>query len=151
MPFIDAGDDWKDTKEQILAQAGPYDLDIADADLYQSEKSGNKSIRVRINFTGKPDLAPIMHYLPLVNKAKDLENDKEKGNEPGTTSTTKMRMTKRFLYAFKIKWNDKGFDTNTFKGKRARLEVGIQTQELDGGEVRRSNVLKLPQLPEGMS
>ncbi len=149
MVFISTDASFATAKEPVIAPEGTYDLEIIEADEYLSLNSGGRSIRVRIRFTGKSEYANLTHYLGLANKEKDAARDAARGVAAGSTAEAKALMTKRFLHAFGIKWDAKGYDTNAFATRKARLDVTIDTQEMENGTVRKSNSIRLPALPEG--
>ncbi len=144
MSFINLGDDFANVQEAVLAPEGQYDLLCRDAK-HDEEKH---QIAVFIDFDGEPDFQNIFHNLFLPNPDKDLERDKEKGKEAGSTGKFKMLMIKRFCHTFNIPLTDSGFDVNDIVGARARLGVVQDTYERDDGSTVRSNKIKIPNLPE---
>lgn len=147
MSFIDLGQEFGDTKEPELAPEGKsYDLFCKDIE--ERKGDGKNDIRVMI-LVEDPDheFSPIFHYLALPQPEKDQRNDEEKGHKPGTTTRTKLLMTKRFLHAFGITFTSTGFSPQDIPGARARLPVTQGTFTRKDGSTGRNNSISLPMLP----
>lgn len=149
--FVSMGDEWGSTKEASAAPEGKYDLRVVDVVEYLSQ-AGSKSNRAKIEFVGKPEFAKFDHYLPMIDREKDLKKDEERGNEPGTTAKNKILMVKRMLHAFGVKWDKNGYDPNRLVGKTARLEVQLEIpDDSSPANARPRNSLRLPYLPDNVA
>lgn len=148
MPFIDMGDQFGDTKEAELAPEGK-EYDLLCKEIEELEKDGKKTIRVMILVEDpEEDYAPFSHFLSLPNPEKDQQNDEAKGHSPGTTGRTKMLMIKRFLHAFRVPFDSRGFDPQDIIGARARLPLTQEVNQQEGPyKGRRNQRLVLPSLP----
>lgn len=142
MGFIELGEEFGETKEIPLAPEGQYDLICGEPE--HNTDMGKNTIMVPIRFEDE-DYANFRHYLALPQAERDKKNDEAKGHKPGTTSKTKLLMTKRFCQAFNIPMTDSGFDTNDISGASARLGVS-QSPADDQGRIFQN--LQLPRLED---
>lgn len=139
MPFIELGKDFKDVKETPLAPEAEYDLKCLEVE----EPAGKDYIQVTISFENA-DYRNFNHFLNLPNKEKDAKTDEEKNREPGTTRKNKMLFLKRFLVAFKVPFDNNGFNPKDILGCTTRCGVGQDVNQ----KGMRNQVLALPPLPE---
>lgn len=139
MPFIDMGKEFKDAKETPLAPEGEYDLLCKAVD----HNTTKHYVQVTIGIEGE-DYKDFNHFVNLANPERDAVTDADKGREPGTTTRNKMLFVKRFLEAFSVPYEAKGFDPNDIPGASARLGL---TQTVGTTGMRNQNI-NLPPLAE---
>tara|TARA_Y100000310_G_scaffold332879_1_gene409305 strand:- start:2653 stop:3054 length:402 start_codon:yes stop_codon:yes gene_type:complete len=94
--------------------------------------SAQVMVMLKVEDTDYPDAATIFHYLTF--PGPDDEPDKRR---------TKMRMNTRFLKAFRVPFEKKGFNAEDINGCTATL--GLKQEEYEGAM---KNVLVLPAVAE---
>jgi len=132
MSFIEIeglGDDYEDKP----VPEGEYEVRVEDIK-EQTAKDG-KSVQImcmiKVQHPDFPDSATIFHYLTFPNDDDDTEKRR-----------TKMRMNGRFLKAFGVKFEKKGFNGEDIIGCTAML--GLKQEEYEGS-VRNSLMLPVVQ------
>lgn len=120
-----------DIKDPEAAPSGRYTMLVDKAELVEGKTAGTMNVRCRVLFENMPEYGAVFHYLPLPN----AEDDEEK-------SRNKSLMTKRFLVAFGVEFDEKGFDLASLSGARAE-DIEVDVEEYQG---RLTNRLKLPAL-----
>ena len=129
MPLIEA--DFTQDYEDKPAPEGQYEVRVIGAK-DKTSKNGNQMVEVMLKIDG-PDgdgTAPIFHYLILPNK------DTEEG-----TKRMFMQNLTRFLAAFDVPHDKKGFNTEDLVGCTA--EVGVIQEERSDMPGSMSNRIKL--------
>ena len=109
---------------------GRYNVVIASAEENKS-KAGNDQIVVSLGIEGHADAPNVSHWISIPGA----------GDEK---AAFKLLMMKRFLNAFKIPYDDSGFDVQDFVGATASLDLTLSEPDDNGNTYNR---LQLPKLP----
>jgi len=132
MPFINVALD--DAKEQEPVPEGEYDLRIVKAEDGES-KAGNAmtTVYIKIEDSAYPNAALCRHWLTYPDR-----------DTPADQRQMRLLDIKRFLTAFGIAQESKGFNSDDLLGATARCM--LSQEEADDGNVY--NRLRLPRLKE---
>ncbi len=140
MPFIEATLD-QDYEDKPVAE-GRYDLRITAAEEMVSKNSGADMVRCIVQIEGEEKAAPIFHYLVFpVGKKAAAERGVDEDDDNKVRN--KMRGITRFLHAFNISFEKKGFNSEDLIGATA-TEIPLVQEDYEGSI---SNSMKLPSAP----
>lgn len=120
-----------EVQESKPVSAGRYDLTIASAEEWKSQK-GAPQIKVSIGINGHDEAPNVTHFISLPAEGDDPQK-----------AQFKALFLKRFLSLFKIPFNGNGFSLDDFPGATATAELTLSEPD-DSGSVY--NRLQLPRL-----
>ncbi len=140
MPFIEA--DLNQDYEDKAVPEGRYDLRVTAAEEMVSKNSGADMVRCIVEIVGENGSAPIFHYIVFpIGKKSAAERGVDEDDDNKVRN--KMRGITRFLHAFDISFEKKGFNTEDLIGATAS-DVPVTQDEYEGNV---SNSMKLPAAP----
>jgi len=140
MPFIDVKLD-QDYEDKPVPE-GRYDLTVTAAEEMVSKNSGADMVRCIISIDGEDKSSPIFHYL-VFPVGKKVASERGVDEDEQDKVRNKMRGITRFLHAFNISFEKKGFNTEDLIGATAQ-DIPVIQDEYEGNV---SNSMKLPSAP----
>lgn len=114
MPFINLEGDITKIKDPETVPEGVYDLVVTKIMEKKSDQGDLTGLNLIIDVVGYVDAADVFHHISLPVEGDDEEK-----------VTFKLRFLKKFLEAFDVPFDKKGFDQAALMGASGKCKLGL--------------------------